>query len=589
MIALTQKPGLRSGSLHLGRVALAAGCLTLAIPVPTSAAGTNGDSLTTLMTLKGSPDADGPGHVILAAISEQAAKYKKYADYFQKKADENLALANNYAKGSANYQKYMKEYEYYVSKNKSAYAKYLQYGGTDTTASGTSSASQASTASTSTDDSSASATTDIPEQAAKYKKYADYFQKKADENLALANKYAKGSSLYNKYSELYEYYTDKFASAYGKYLSYGGTPVSSGTAATSSETSSGGSTVTVESNGDNSDSTTTASGDNGKTVPVRSQSEFDSAIGNALPGHRILVYPGTYTFPALLRDGKANAPIVIEATVPATEGGKTRITGRAHIEGEHVVLRGFDFTVDGYLHTVVFIRKSDNVTVENNIIRSAHSDYGVRIHNSSNMLVRNNLFDGQFHHAISSKELVRNMTVRNNTFRDCGMGCVESGQSPDGTLSKEQTSQNIVISDNRFIGEDTRGKIGNRGIGIKIKNADHTLVKNNVFTGKWNFPIQTSFGSVGPKAANTLGHLGSRDPEAIEFVRNDFGSSGKLDLSGRGIKGDRFELRNNKGSVGCSVGEFRIHGSLIERLINWGTIYKGKPQISQSGNSFNCN
>ena len=166
----------------------------------------------------------------------------------------------------------------------------------------------------------------------------------------------------------------------------------------------------------------------------------------------------------------------------------------------------------------------------------------------------------------------------------------DAGQTPDGTLATEQTSTRIEIANNRFEGRKVSGGKSFRGIGIKIKNVVETVVKNNKFTGSWNYPIQTSFGSVGSGNKSKLGHYGSKHPKKILMQGNDFGKGGNLDLAGRGRgSSDTFEVRSNKGSVSCTVGTMQTHGSSINNQINWGTVNRSKPRLNQSGNSFKCN
>ncbi|MEZ5823248.1 MAG: chondroitinase-B domain-containing protein [Geminicoccaceae bacterium] len=637
MKILKEKSGFLSESLNLRRVILAAGCLAFACSIPTSAS-LAGDTLeTTLASLKGEVVAFDSHHVILAASSDQVKKYKKHAeyfkkkakqaksagnmsaykkfitkhksafakyqkylgasnsggsaalasshsatvdadkykksaDYFQKKADENRAKAAKYKKGSTNYKKYMKTYDYYVDKSKTAYAKYVKYS------------NEQNVATTNT----AAATND---QAAKYLKYASYFEKQALKNKALMEKYKSDSNLFAKYAKLYEYYTDKYASAYGKYLKYGGKSAESGSVASYTKPESESATVTTQPGAEQTGVTTsTTVGGDGKAISVRSQSDFDKAISNLAPGDHIVVAAGTYRFPDVNKGGSSSQPIIIEAERAAVSGGNTIIDGHAVVRGDHITIKGFFFKANKTTFDAISLLKVNNVNVIENRFEHIDTDYGVRVHSSQDITIEGNVFKGQYNHAVSSKELVSNMVVRNNQFVDCGRGCIEAGQSPDGQNKDEQTSWRILVTNNSFVGSNTGGKKGFQGIGVKVKNANYTLIQKNSFSGKWNFPVQTSFGSVGGKNdSKAFGHFGSRHPEKIEIVDNDFGQSGTLDLSGRGRQYDYMYVKNNKGSIGCRIGDFRAHGSIILDRIDWSTIYKGKPKVMDSKNTFSCN
>ena len=324
-------------------------------------------------------------------------------------------------------------------------------------------------------------------------------------------------------------------------------------------------------------------------VEVADQRALETAIAGLVPGDRVIVADGRYTFPEMRARGTAQAPIVIEARKGALDGGAAVIGGAAIIgDASHVTLGGFLFEATEKTFEAIRIVRSEDIRITRNIIRHVDTDYGIRVHASSDVLILDNLIEGQFNHAVSSKERVERMTVRGNRFIDCGHGCIEAGQSPDGTIDAEQTSGRIEIADNVFEGRDTGGGKSFRGIGIKIKNAERTIVENNRFTGHWDYPVQTSFGSTGPKARKSLGHFGPRNPGPVEISNNDFGDGGELDLSGRGIDDDLILLKDNRGSIRCVIGGLRTHGTPIRKLLDHSTLSDAPPRIRQENDSFVC-
>ncbi|MEZ5823361.1 MAG: right-handed parallel beta-helix repeat-containing protein [Geminicoccaceae bacterium] len=325
------------------------------------------------------------------------------------------------------------------------------------------------------------------------------------------------------------------------------------------------------------------------TIEVADQRQFEIAIAGLLPGDRVIVENGRYSFPEIRGRGTASAPIIIEARKGALDGGAAIIEGAAVIkDARHVTLSGFLFEAKEKTFEAIRIVKSEDVAITRNHIHHTDTDYGIRVHASADVSIEDNLVEGQFNHAISSKERVERMIVRGNRFIDCGRGCIEAGQSPDGTIDREQTSGLIEIRGNVFEGRDTKGGKAFVGIGIKIKNAERTIVRNNHFTGHWSYPVQTSFGSTGPKAKNALGHFGPRQPGPVEIIGNDFGKGGELDLSGRGLPDDLFTLKDNRGSVTCVISGFRTHGTPIRKLLDHSTLSEAPPRVRQSNDSFSC-
>ncbi|MEZ5825038.1 MAG: right-handed parallel beta-helix repeat-containing protein [Geminicoccaceae bacterium] len=229
------------------------------------------------------------------------------------------------------------------------------------------------------------------------------------------------------------------------------------------------------------DDTFTSNTSIARSITVSSQAQFDAAVADAGPGDTITVTNGSYRLPDIRVSGTSGKPITIRAALPANKGGKAQISDVAKIVASNIVLDGFLFRSTSRNFEVIYVFKAENVTFRNNVIRQRGVDYGIRVHRSGNVVVEVNLFDGQFNHAVSAKERVRGMSIRGNSFIDCGLTCIESGQSPDGTLDIEQTSTSIEIINNSFEGKDTKGLLGNRGIAIKIRNADRTLVRSIVF------------------------------------------------------------------------------------------------------------
>jgi len=83
---------------------------------------------------------------------------------------------------------------------------------------------------------------------------------------------------------------------------------------------------------------------------------------------------------------------------------------------------------------------------------------------------------------------VRNLVIRNCTFEDIDSPCIDIGFF-NSTKSRDFT--NIVIEGNTFL---TGGRITPwwdtpQGAGVRLRNVDGAIVRNNIFDGIWNTNI----------------------------------------------------------------------------------------------------
>lgn len=319
------------------------------------------------------------------------------------------------------------------------------------------------------------------------------------------------------------------------------------------------------------------------TINVSSSGELSAALNAARPGDHIVLASGNYNFPEIKKGGTADAPVVIRAETPATEGGNSEIMGGVSINASNIVLDGFHFQDASFNAVGVF--ESANVQICRNAIRnSRNQDYGVRIHESTGVVVSGNHFEGSFNHGISMKNRVGGVSITNNRFVDCGTMCLDIGQTQDGHLGiTDNTSKVAIIEGNTFEG---RG-----GNGAKFKNIEMVRFANNIFTGDWRAPIETNFGSMGGdhfEPGQRIGQYGPAFPTLIEMSCNRFGDAGTLILNGRGSLNDTIRINNNSGSVDCRVGPFEAVGGEILRYLDTGAVYRGPPRIIEAGNSFSC-
>ncbi len=322
----------------------------------------------------------------------------------------------------------------------------------------------------------------------------------------------------------------------------------------------------------------TGSETSGSDADVHTQAEFNDAVKSG--NKTIIVADGTYGFPKITESG-----LVIQAA----NRGKALITNRAMIEdASDVTIEGFKFISTSAFDAILCAKRCHNALIRRNIIESKNADYGIRVHRSKNVRIWGNVITGAFNHAISAKNQVFGLQINNNSFTDCGLLCIEASQQTDGTDYLEETSDDILIVNNQFIGESTgHGLTQSRG--IRLGNAKKVIVRNNTFTGYWKYPVESNFSvlSAVPKQGK-IGHFGSNHPTTALVEKNEF-SGGTLDLAGRGRANDTITVRDNTGDAKCVVRNFDTRTSTSKKYVDWSTVYDGRPKVVSSGNSFgNC-
>ncbi|MEO1016383.1 MAG: right-handed parallel beta-helix repeat-containing protein [Pseudomonadota bacterium] len=311
------------------------------------------------------------------------------------------------------------------------------------------------------------------------------------------------------------------------------------------------------------------------TANVRNQTEFTRAVKGGQK--TIIVADGTYQFPKITQSGM---------TIKAASYGKAKITNRAMIENaQDVTIEGFQFVSTNSFDAIFCAKKCHNAIIRKNIIRAKNADYGIRVHRSNNVKILDNVFEGAFNHAVSAKDKVFGMDIRGNRFTDCGRLCVEASQTVDGTMSKDDTSDNIRVESNEFIGKSLGAKPSFNGLGIRLGNAVNVYVRNNKFTGNWRLPVFSDFGSVGADNNSRLGVFGSKHPTRAHIEGNVF-NGGTIALNGRGRVDDTMFVSGNKGNASCKAGNLSTRGGRIDRLVDWSTVYRGRPRVQSSNNSF---
>ncbi|MEZ5823251.1 MAG: right-handed parallel beta-helix repeat-containing protein [Geminicoccaceae bacterium] len=488
----------------------------------------------------------------LVLVASSAAQYKKSAEYFLKKAKTAKA------KGKKS------DYSKYIAKYKASWSKYKK-------SLGSSSKTAASTSSN-----------------------ASYLKKKADAALKTAKKYKKGSYKYKKYYTQYQTLLKKYKNLASKTASSASTSSSklSGTqkkkydyymkkaaeALAKAKKQKAGSTkykeyMKIYTNqlarandiAGKVGAASVAKGQSGKKWSVRSSSELHHALAQAASGSTIELASGTYS--GTFRAYVSNISIVGK--------GKVKFAGILDIQRvSNVDVSNVEFV--GSRFEAIHVASAKGIRIANCAINMGKADYGIRVHASSNVEITNCVFKGKFNHAVSAKDSVHSMKVKNNDFPECGTKCVEAGQTPDGVRRRDETSTGIEISGNNF---------GSAQRCVVVANVRDAKVTGNKFGRGCRIALNTMYGSVGSKTKGSLGQWGM-EPQKVDISGNTFASA--IILAGRGAKGDTMSLKGNRGSVSCSVRNVETLGSALNKLTNWSSVYRGQPNVNQSGNSFKC-
>ncbi|WP_159716276.1 right-handed parallel beta-helix repeat-containing protein [Geminicoccus flavidas] len=257
---------------------------------------------------------------------------------------------------------------------------------------------------------------------------------------------------------------------------------------------------------------------------------LDRLLAMLRPGDRVILLPSDYPDTRISVRGTPEQPIRIEAAQPAVaaDGRAATGTGLAMFRNsgleidQSAFLRvaGLAFTVepDQYgngitvtdSHHLAFGRNLfhqqtnyglllagteespvTQVLVEGNLFRNhlqdsegggiggVRMDYGLRVHGTHGLVVRDNRFDGYFNHS-ASKEFVQDVTIRGNRFRTCGLVCVEAGQEPDTEVAGrtvDRTVADVATTGNDFIGLD------DGTVAVFARNAQRVVVAANRFAG----------------------------------------------------------------------------------------------------------
>ncbi|HEX2528841.1 MAG TPA: hypothetical protein VHL31_21430 [Geminicoccus sp.] len=335
------------------------------------------------------------------------------------------------------------------------------------------------------------------------------------------------------------------------------------------------------------------------------------ALGRLLPGlkpgDRIILLAGTYPSAKVTAHGTALRPIRIEAEHPVVAGtGHQVATSRKAVfrnsslqidASSYLRITGLSFEVDpsrggsGITATnsdhLAFTRNYffqqtnygvllgaasggdvSQVLLENNVFRNmivgseaggvggVRMDYGQRVHRTRTMVVRNNHFDGYFNHSVSLKEIVRDVLIERNSFRICGLVCVEGGQEPDTTHpggSTDRKVANVVIRSNSFSG------LQDGSMGVFARNVERIFIIGNQFSGITE-PLRMASNDRNSKSCERQLYLVGRKLGGCEvrsrltqigrknsgvlFDGNKISGGIQFIMAGRGYPGDFLSIKN---------------------------------------------
>jgi hypothetical protein len=333
---------------------------------------------------------------------------------------------------------------------------------------------------------------------------------------------------------------------------------------------------------------------------------FNRLVPSVRPGDRVVLLPGNYPNAEISLAGTAIRPITIEAEYPivsprhqleSSNRSVFKNSGLKITSASYLRVRGLAFAVDEAAYSsgievlrgdhLAFVRnyflQNSNfgllffgvaeqdvtqVLVETNVFRNmlraaetggigVRMDYGLRIHGTTTVVARNNLFDGYFNHAISLKERVRDALIEKNIFQTCGNICIEGGQEPDtfaGGTFKDRTVANVLVYANRFVGKD------DGSTGIFARNVERLFVDGNSFVGL-AYPLRSSnlyqnsrscerqLARTGRMLAvcehDSMLALTGRTNSGIVFSRNHVIGSAKIVVGGRGYPDDFLSVQDS--------------------------------------------
>lgn len=352
----------------------------------------------------------------------------------------------------------------------------------------------------------------------------------------------------------------------------------------------------------------------GKTTRVSDTDSFHRALAIAQPGETILLRPGPYGNLVVNKGGAENNPIHIAAENPAVDASATPLPGATkssvasvNVSANYISICGLYFNDQAHqsaLHEVrtdaivyrqnhfrtgiiqdeevddalSFEKGGNAIGVINNYFEGNDSrfalDYGLRLHATTNVLVRGNKFTGVFNHQLATKENVSNILVDRNIFTGCGQVCVHIGQTADFDR-KDYTGGAIYFIKNKLIEGYTAHPQSRYRKGIVVRNHTKTVIKDNIFQGAWTDTIYTDFMSGGGLKRferRVLGIYGERSTSLL-IEKNQFNVAAELRFTGRGTgSNDRITVKDNTGNFNCSVATLKRPGvkPLDEPSINMG-------------------
>ncbi|WP_191060409.1 right-handed parallel beta-helix repeat-containing protein [Geminicoccus harenae] len=328
---------------------------------------------------------------------------------------------------------------------------------------------------------------------------------------------------------------------------------------------------------------------------------LDRLLAMLGPGDRVVLLPGDYPDTRISVQGTAERPIRIEAAQPAvaTDGHAATGTGRAMFRNSGLEIdRSAFLRVDGLVFTVEPDRYGNGITVtdshhlafgrnlfhqqsnyglllagtqespvtqvlvEGNLFRNhllesegggiggVRMDYGLRVHGTHGLVVRDNRFDGYFNHSASLKEFVQDVTIRGNRFRTCGLVCIEAGQEPDTEAAgrvMDRTVSDVAITGNDFTGSD------DGTVAVFARNAGQVVIADNRFAGI-SEPLRVANNDRNSRSCERQLHflgrklrtcepgsrltLAGRPATGVRFERNEIAGDAQLILAGRGYADD---------------------------------------------------
>ncbi|WP_027132430.1 right-handed parallel beta-helix repeat-containing protein [Geminicoccus roseus] len=343
---------------------------------------------------------------------------------------------------------------------------------------------------------------------------------------------------------------------------------------------------------------------------------FNKLLPTLRAGDRVILLLGNYPSARLSLQGTATRPIRIEAehpivrdarhTVAAWKKVVFRNTGLQISKSAYVRIKGLSFHTDQgrsssgievlsgrnlafvqnqFLQNsnyglLFFGKKTGDVAqvlVEGNVFRSmisgkepggigrAWMDYGLRIHGTDTLVARNNLFDGYFNHAVSVKEMSRDILIERNKFNICSVICVEAGQEPDtaagGTLI-DRTVVNVNIRNNVFNGRN------DGSTGVFARNVERAYVTGNAFN-RIARPLRIANNDLNSRSCErqlqVIGRmlaicehrsrltLTGRRNRAVLFEKNRVRGKAAIYVTGRGYKGDFLSIRDTSADTRVPV------------------------------------